>query len=265
MKTVISFACAVCFVALASSLAKAQLSAEINSVKSWSDYKEPLEPRTIPMALVEAGTPIYLVTHNEFSTKYIKTGMTICLYLKFPVKVEGYKVIPSGTPAYCKVTQADKPHGNGRAGYIEIEPLYIKVSPDEVLPLTGNPLVSMGRDREALGMIVAQGGMAAAGLMNQAQGMIDTKKEKRRAMQQQQGYQEAQQQAMAMGFSNIKLAQPATSQAVQGPGGLSQVAQTLNIVAPLVGLLIRGKHAVIPQGYILNAYAGADTWVEMKD
>ena len=68
-----------------------------------------------------------------------------------------------------------------------------------------------------------------------------------------------------MGFSNIKLAQPAASQAVQGPGGLSQVAQTLNIVAPLVGLLIRGKHAVIPQGYILNAYAGADTWVEMKD
>ena len=86
--------------------------------------------------LIEAGTPIFLETNNEMSTKYLEFGMNICLYLKFPLKVNGIEVLPAGTPAFCRISRPEKPSGFGKAGVMEIEPLYIQTFDGEIFPLT---------------------------------------------------------------------------------------------------------------------------------
>ena len=73
--------------------------------------------------------------------------MNICLYLRFPIKVNGVTVLPAGTPAICRISRLEKPSGFGKAGVLEIEPLYLQPFKGDILPIGSEAQIMSSRDR----------------------------------------------------------------------------------------------------------------------
>lgn len=111
---------------------------------------------------LETGTPIFLETQNEVDSKFLEEGKMVCLYVKYPVKVQGRVVIPAGREAWCRVNRLVRPKGNGRAGILEIEPMHIMTNDGQMVVLSGNPVSAYGDDREILSQVVGMGGSAVS-------------------------------------------------------------------------------------------------------
>jgi len=118
------------------------------------------EPEYFPSDLLylETGTPIFLETQNELDSKYLEEGKMVCLYVKYPVKVQGRTIIPAGREAYCRINRLVRPKGNGRAGILELEPMHIKTNDGQLVMLSGSPVSASGDDREILSQAISLGG-----------------------------------------------------------------------------------------------------------
>jgi len=160
-------------------------------------------------AEVPAGTTAYLESKNDITSKHLATGMNICLYLKYPIKMGNHLLIPAGTPAICQVT-VTKPQAHGFPGAILIEPLYLESSNQEIIPLSGKVMIQ-GISRGSTEDDVIKG--------------------------------------LMFGESNIFL---------QPPPGL------IGSIVPIVGLFIKGKHAVIPRNFILVTSVEHNTLVKIR-
>ncbi len=64
--------------------------------------------------------------------------------------------------------------------------------------------------------------------------------------------------------ANQEIQQQTTSYKSTASPSLKDVAQALNDVVPLISLLSKGEHAVIPKGAIISTYVGVDTRVNLK-
>lgn len=284
------------------------------------------EPEYFPsdVLFLETGTPIFLESQVELDSKYLKEGILVCLYVKFPVKVQGRVVISAGREAWCRVNKLIRPKGNGRAGELEIEPMYVKGNDGQLITLTGNPVGAYGDDREILSQAVSLGGSAVGqqlmAVYQQRQTNRQLELDSRFAYQQQQQQEMQQrdqqlnmqaqylqsqdlqsrqmqmlqqQQLMLQAQANPKkrvvvmpIAQedvryamdprstyadynqaPPRQQQQQPLGNgsvlgavaspaLMGVATALNIVSPFISILIKGKRAKLPKGYLMKTFVG---------
>ena len=242
------------------------------------------ETEEVYVALVQHGMPIYLESRVEFTTKFLKEGDNLIFHVKFPVVVENEVVIPKGREAVCRINRLEKPGGGGKPGFMEIQPLYIKLGRDKVLPLTSEPSGHGGRERQAASMAYSQATMAASQSMMELHHYQENKRMEQQSMNLDYGPESLilpagqmpppPPQAMMsvsgypppdpMMYQSYAPAPPAMAMGKGNNGGLLKVAQAVNVVGPLVSLLIKGKHAVLPSGYVMNAYIAWDTWVELN-
>ncbi|HLP95062.1 MAG TPA: hypothetical protein VK168_13555 [Saprospiraceae bacterium] len=128
---------------------------------------------------LETGTPIFLETRNVLDSKYLKEGQMVCLYVKYPVKVNGRVLVPAGREAWCRINRLVRPKGNGQAGMLEIEPMHLKTNSGQMLVLTGNPAVAQANGRE----IMAQALSAGTGVMGQQMAAVYQQQQMNRQME----------------------------------------------------------------------------------
>ena len=128
---------------------------------------------------LETGTPIFLETRNVLDSKYLKEGQMVCLYVKYPVKVNGRVLVPAGREAWCRINRLVRPKGNGQAGMLEIEPMHLKTNSGQMLVLSGNPAVAQANGRE----IMAQALSAGTGVMGQQMAAVYQQQQMNRQME----------------------------------------------------------------------------------
>ncbi|MEZ4934367.1 MAG: hypothetical protein R2788_19855 [Saprospiraceae bacterium] len=97
---------------------------------------------------LEKGTPLFITSHNMISAKNLKTGQQICLYVEVPLATKENIIIPSGTPAYFKITKIKKPKMAGEPGQLEITPQYLKLASGSQVPLAATPFTINGENKE---------------------------------------------------------------------------------------------------------------------
>jgi hypothetical protein len=215
--------------------------------------------------LIQSGFPLYLEAQREFSTKDLEQGQNLTFYLKFPVVLNNKVVLYKGTEAVCRINRLEKRGGNGKSGMIEIQPLYLIIGINKILPLSASPDIK-GSDHKIDQSQIVNGLVAAL-----SQNMMDYQLLKNENnFNRQQNLPVSNQpvyESMSYGFASQGMLQqtseiaPVIQQASQN---MFHVSKALNMVIPLAGLVVKGKHATIPEGYILNTYCGWNTWVEMK-
>jgi hypothetical protein len=236
--------------------------------------------------LLESGTPLFLETINDMSTKNLEFGMNICLYLKFPIKVNGIDVLPAGTPAYCRVSRLEKPSGFGKSGLVEIEPLYIQTFKGDILPIGSEAQIMTGRDRSALAN--------SMGLMGSSLGQLAMYQSANMPMQTPTYAAPPPPPSSAMpepvsmvgsipvydqsSLSNSLRVNNNTTSSIPVPPsdngeirsmklmnrvvGATQVAAA---IVPVVAFLIKGKHAKLPKGYIIKTQLISNTVMTLKN
>jgi hypothetical protein len=157
---------------------------------------------------LETGTPVFLETRNVLDSKYLKEGQMVCLYVKYPIKVNGRVLVPAGREAWCRINRLIRPKGNGQGGMLEIEPMHIKTNSGQMLVLSGNPAVAQANGRE----IMAQALSAGAGVVGQQMMTVYQQQQMNRQMEldaliayQQQKQLNLQQQQQMMDMQGLHL------------------------------------------------------------
>ena len=237
------------------------LSALFFNVKSQT---RKLQDDNSPRVILESGTPIFLETNNEMSTKYLEFGMNICLYLKFPLKVNDAVVLPAGTPAFCRITRLEKPSGFGKSGILEIEPLYIQTFKGDILPIGSEARLMSGAERSTLANSMS---VIGSSLCQLAMYKSTTHTPSSAPMFEQPNYNpsafDGQTNALMVNHINEPIpAAPTSNGATNGVNLLNKVAgvaQVAAIVVPIVAFLIKGKHAKLPKGYIVRTQLISNT------
>jgi hypothetical protein len=234
---------------------------------------------------LETGTPIFLETKYNLDSKFLEEGKMVCLYVKYPVKVQGRLIIPAGREAWCRINRLVRPQGNGRAGLLEIEPMHIKTNDGQLVMLTGNQVSRSGRDREILAQTLSIGTATASQQMT----TIYQQQMMRRQMQMDLAYQDQQQQIqqdqMNPNQQFIPVPDPQQNTTTYGSSGsygqapqqgyfnptvlgtaanpaLMGVATALNIISPFISIMIKGKRAKLPKGYTMKAFVGYGLVIE---
>jgi hypothetical protein len=169
---------------------KAETKATVNTPVNPPAMEQQAEYFSSDILFLETGTPIFLETKYDLDSKFLVEGKMVCLYVKYPVKVQGRLIIPAGREAWCRVNRLVRPQGNGRAGMLEIEPMHLKTNDGQLVMLSGNPVSTGGRDREILAQALSMGGSAVGqqmmNLYQQRQANRQMELEGIRAYQQQQ-------------------------------------------------------------------------------
>jgi hypothetical protein len=234
--------------------------------------------------LLESGTPLFLETINDMSTKNLEFGMNICLYLKFPIKVNGIDVLPAGTPAYCRVSRLEKPSGFGKSGLVEIEPLYIQTFKGDILPIGSEAQIMTGRDRSALAN--------SMGLMGSSLGQLAMYQSANMPMQTPTYAPPPPSSSMPEPVSmvgsipvydqsslsnSLRVNNNTTSSIPVPPSDNGEIrsmklmnrivgaTQVAAAIVPVVAFLIKGKHAKLPKGYIIKTQLISNTVMTLKN
>jgi len=214
--------------------------------------------------LIQSGFPLYLEAQREFSTKDLEQGQNLTFHLKFPVVLENKVVLYKGTEAVCRINRLEKRGGNGKSGMIEIQPLYLIIGKNKILPLSASPNIKGNDHRNDQSQIVS--GLVAALSQNMAEYQMLKNENNFNRQQNQPVINQPVYENMSYGFASQVMQQTLETAPViqQASQSMFHVSKALNMVIPLAGLVVKGKHATIPEGYILNTYCGWNTWVEMK-
>jgi hypothetical protein len=214
--------------------------------------------------LLESGTPLFLETNNEMSTKYLEFGMNICLYLKFPLKVNDMIVLPAGTPAFCRISRLEKPSGFGKAGILEIEPLYIQTFKGDILPIGSEAHIMSSRDRSniasSMGLIGSSLGQLA--LLKSASMPAPVSMMGSIPVYDQSAQPNALMSRTDTPNNTSMPVPPSDNGAVRSMNIMNKVVgvtQVAAILVPVIAFLIKGKHAKLPKGYIVKTQLISNT------
>lgn len=254
--------------------------APTNVSPNYSPEAQPVEYYPSDVIFLETGTPIFLETKYNLDSKFLEEGKMVCLYVKYPVKVQGRLIIPAGREAWCRINRLVRPQGNGRGGLLEIEPMHIKTNDGQLVMLTGNQVSRSGRDRDILAQTLSIGAATASHQMT----TIYQQQMMRRQMQMDLAYQDQQQQQIQQDQMNpnqqyIPVPDPQQNTTTYGSSGsygqapqqgyfnptvlgtaanpaLMGVATALNVISPFISIMIKGKRAKLPKGYTMKAFVG---------
>ena len=246
--------------------------------------------------MLESGTAVFLETNNEMSTKYLEFGMNICLYLKFPVKVNGFVILPAGTPAFCRISRLEKPSGFGKAGLLEIEPLYLQNFKGDIFPIGSQAQIMSSHDRSSMansmgliGSSLGQLAMLKSASMPQSALPMSMPMSAPAPMPEPVAMmgsipvydQFSQPNALMSKNSNgpnnalnnvpnndpmpVPPSDNGTTRSMNILNKVVGVTQVAAAIVPVVAFLIKGKHAKLPKGYIVKTQLISNTVVVVGD
>jgi hypothetical protein len=89
--------------------------------------------------ILRAGTPVSLISVEDWSSKTAESGGPIAFLLASDIKVDGVIVAPVGSKAWGQASFAGAPGGDGTAMHVGIEHVRLKVGDTDV-PLRSTPL-----------------------------------------------------------------------------------------------------------------------------
>ena len=125
----------------------------------------------------------------------------------------------------------------GEAGYMEVVPQYLKLSNGTYISMEATPFVVVGQDKTEEAFLVGDAVGASSTIFYTSQ--ADYEKN------------------LARASNNLG------TQLSPSGTNLNNVGQAVEILAPLAGLLVKGGHAIIPKGQVLQIFVEKDTPIEV--
>lgn len=83
-------------------------------------------------AILQEGTPVYLLTQQEMSSKNNKVGDRIELRVAEHVRVNGVTVIPAGSRGVGEITRVEKKGAFGKSGKLDARVLHVRVGDQNI-------------------------------------------------------------------------------------------------------------------------------------
>lgn len=83
-------------------------------------------------AVLQEGTPVYMLTQQEMSSKHNKVGDRIELRVAEHVRVNGVIVIPAGSRGVGEITRVEKKGAFGKSGKLDARVLHVRVGDQNI-------------------------------------------------------------------------------------------------------------------------------------
>ena len=98
-----------------------------NPIEGLSRSEQPPEQTAHALVTLRQGTPVYMLSQSELSSKTARVGDRFELRVAEDVIVEGQIVIPAGTRGVGEVSRAEKKGMFGKSGKLDTRVLYARM------------------------------------------------------------------------------------------------------------------------------------------
>lgn len=106
---------------------------------------------------LRAGTPVTVEAVQTINVDNISIGQSIPVRVKFNIVAQKATLIAAGTMGNATVIDLKKPKGWGKAGKVEIQVSNVPAVDNQMVPLSGIPIVLEGADKKGLAIGLAVG------------------------------------------------------------------------------------------------------------